>query len=504
MAKMYFAGVDVGTSSVKTAIFDEGGNMLSLASKAYDFDTDKPGYAEQDPNIWWDAVIDTIRKSLAKLGKNSSLVKAVGLSGQMHGLVPLDKNGTSIRKAILHCDTRANDIVHQIVASNKDKEIRNIVFNPIFPGFQMVSLCWMREHEPDLYEKISICLCPKDYIRYKLTGQLGTESTDASATLLYDMQRETWSKQVFRNLRLDISLVPKVIHNSCEIAGEILPDVSQLTGLPKGTLVVYGGADQAMHSLGNGIYKPGIMMANIGTSGQVVTLSDCCVKNPEFNTHLFRHVSDHSWYGMAAVLYAGSTFNWFRKNFAPENSFVELSQMAANVKPCCDGLVFFPCMGGERTPYLDPETRGMFSGISMLHKKCHFARAIMEGVAFAMKTCINKMNELYGRSERLVCAGGGVKGLTWAQIQADIYGRDVYISEIPEQACLGAAIVAAVGCNAFPNLMEACTNMAPKTDRVLSPNLDNMKRYDEFYEKVYVHLYEQNYASFHNMGLLSS
>lgn len=501
---MYFMGIDIGTSSAKTAIFNEKGDMLSLASKAYDFDADKPGYAEQDPEDWWKAVTETIRSSLQKLGKEAEKVKAVGFSGQMHGLVPLDRDGKPVRKAILHCDVRAKDIVREITECFDGNRISDIMMNPVFPGFQMVSLCWMRKHEPELYSRIKTAVCPKDYVRYRLTGELGTESTDASGTLLYDMHREAWSEEIFRELGLSPEIVPERIHNSCEAAGRILPHVVEQTGLSPDTLVVYGGADQAMHSLGNGVYRPGIMMATIGTSGQVLMSSEEPIKNPELNTHIFRHVKEHSWYGLAAILYAGSTLNWFRRTFTPDSSYEALSQMASQVAPCAEGLVFFPCMGGERTPYLDSETRGMFSGISMCHGREHFARAIMEGVSFAVKTGIMKMNQLYGESEKLICAGGGVKGKVWAQIQADIYGKEIYISEISEQACLGAAITAAIGAGVFKNLEEACQAMVKKTEQIVEPDRENMKKYEEFYEKVYERLYIQNKEIFHNMNLFNS
>ncbi len=501
---MYFMGIDIGTSSAKTAIFNEKGDMVSLASKPYYFDADKPGYAEQDPEVWWEAVSETISRSLQELGKEAKEVKAVGLSGQMHGLVPLGKDGKPVRKAILHCDVRAKDVVQEIKAQFDGDRIADIMMNPVFPGFQMVSLCWMRKYEPELYSQIKTAVCPKDYVRYRLTGELGTESTDASGTLLYDMRREKWSEEIFQELGLSLETVPGQIHNSCETAGKILPHVAEQTGLSPDTLIVYGGADQAMHSLGNGVYRPGIMMATIGTSGQVLMISEKPVRNPELNTHTFRHVREHSWYGLAAILHAGSTLNWFRRVFAQDSSYEALSQMASQIKPCAEGLVFFPCMGGERTPYLDSETRGMFSGISMCHRREHFARAIMEGVSFAVKTGIDKMNQLYGETEKLICAGGGVKGKVWAQIQADIYGREIHISRISEQACLGAAITAAVGSGAFADLEKACQAMVKNTEYMIEPDMENKKRYEEFYEKVYERIYRQNKEIFHNMNLFNN
>lgn len=497
---MYVMGIDIGTSSTKTAIFDEQGQMKALAARPYNPDAERPGYAEQDPEVWWKAVVDTIQKSLRELQADPREIKAIGFSGQMHGAVPLDSEGRVTRKAILHCDVRAGDTVAELLEGDGGKRISDIVLNPLFPGFQLVSLCWMRIHEPELFQKIRQVICPKDYVRYRLTGIVGAEHTDASGTLLYDMKGETWSREIFQTLDLPSHIVPEEVHNSCEVAGTVSKEAAALTGLSAETKVVYGGADQAMHSLGNGIHRPGIMMATIGTSGQVLTVSNQSVHNPELNTHFFRHVQDHFWYGMAAVLHAGSTLNWFRRTFVENASYEDLSRMAGSVKPCCDGLVFFPCMGGERTPYLDSETRGMFSGFSMSHRKEHFARAIMEGVSFAMKTGIDRIDELYGRADKLICAGGGVKGREWAQIQADIYGREIYISKISEQACLGAAITAAVGSGAFRDLDEACDAMIQKEDMILEPNWEHTKQYEAFYSEVYSQLYAQNSELFHNMN----
>lgn len=497
---MYLMGIDIGTSSAKTAIFDEKGNMISLSASSYNPNSMKPGYAEQDPDIWWNAVQKTIKESVLKANISSNEIKAIGFSGQMHGLVPLDAENKVVRKAILHCDVRAKDVADDLSNAFRNEQISDIIMNPIFPGFQLVSLCWMRKYEYELFKKIKTVISPKDYVRYRLTGKIGVEHTDASATLLYDMQKENWSKTIFEKLDLDEDLVPKKIYNSYDIAGTVSAEAAALTGLSTNTVVVYGGADQAMHSLGNGVYKSGVMTATIGTGGQVLLVSEKPVFNSELNTHTFRHVKSHTWYGLGAVLHAGSTLNWFRRNFAKEYDYNELSEMASSISPCSEGLVFFPCMGGERTPYLDPEARGMFSGMSMHHQKRHFVRAIMEGVTFAMKMSIEKMNEIYGRADKLICAGGGVKSRIWTRLQADIYGRDIYISNISEQACLGAAIVASVGCGMFNDIETACEAMIQNAYLRIEPNWENVEVYEKFYFDVYSKLYKQNKDIFHKMN----
>ena len=488
---MYLLGIDIGTSGTKSAIFNTEGELISLASKEYVFESVKPGYAEQDPDVWWKAVVFTVKEAIKSSRLNAEQISVVGLSGQMHGLVALDKNGKVLRKAILHCDVRAAKEVDEIKEISNGR-IEKITFNPIFPGFQAVSLYWMKKHEKNLYDKIFKVVCPKDYIRYKMTGLLGTEHTDASGTLLYDMKNSKWSYDIFRILELKRELVPEEINKSYEVAGNITSEASKELGLSTKTIVAYGGADQAMHSTGNGIYQSGIEMATIGTSGQVLRICNEPIYNASLNTHLFKHVNDNTWYGLGAVLFAGSTLNWYKRTFCNDIQFDEISMQAESVEPGSEGLIFFPCMGGERTPYMDPNTRGVFLGVNVAHNKWHFARAIMEGVSFAMKCSIDKMDNLYGQAENIICAGGGVKGNVWAQIQADVYGRSIHISSVKEQACLGAAIVAGIAGGGFKDLNDACGRMCNDKMKVLEPIASHREIYDKIYKDIYLQIYKSN------------
>ena len=491
----YLIGTDIGTSSVKTIVFSEDGVTLSTVSKEYTFDVPKIGYAEQDPEVWWKCAVQTISEAIDRAGINAKDIKGVGLSGQMHGLVALDKENNVIRKSILHCDVRSTEQVDEIRASFGD-EFSNITYNPIFPGFQLISLLWLRQNEPWNYDKTVKVICSKDYIRYKLTGEIGAEATDASGTLAYDMERQTWSEQILDKLNVDRNLFPECEHSSCDIAGTVTKATAKETGLKAGTPVVYGGGDQAMHSLGNGVYRKGIMTATIGTSGQVLCISDRPVTNPKLNTHTMRHVNHDTWYGLGATLNAGVTLNWFRRNFTENCDFDRLVIEAETAPPCCDGLVFFPCMVGERTPYMDASTRGMFLGISLAHNRGHMARAIMEGVAFAMKESLDILTELYSEPQKTICAGGGAKSRLWLQIQADIYEREVYMSETSEQACAGAAIVAGVGCGLYSNLEESCERLVRINPMPIEPITENSKKYKEFYQTIYSQLYLRNHTLF--------
>lgn len=488
---MYLLGIDIGTSSTKSAIFDTDGRCITQASKEYVFDSEKPGFAEQDPEVWWDATVCSIKEAVQTGKIDIDQITAIGLSGQMHGLVALDENGKVLRNAILHCDVRAAKEAEEIKQISNG-EIEKIAYNPVFPGFQGVSLYWMKKHEPEIYHKIYKVICPKDYVRYKMTGIIGTEHTDASGTLLYDMKESCWSSRIFKILDLNEELVPAHIAKSYEVAGRLTESAAAELGLTCKTVIAYGGADQAMHSTGNGIYKSGVEMATIGTSGQVLRISDSPVFNEELNTHTFRHVSDNTWYGLGAVLFAGSTLNWYRRVFCKNTSFETLSEEAEQIAPGSDGLVFFPCMGGERTPYMDPLAKGAFLGISVMHDKRHFARAIMEGVSFAMKCSIQKINELYGDADSLICAGGGVKGSVWAQIQADIYNQNIQVSSIKEQACLGAAIMAGIGCGSFDSLKDACEKMCDADMKTVAPEQQYVSAYERIYRDVYLKIYDAN------------
>lgn len=495
----YLLGTDIGTSSVKTAVFRQDGMLMGLASKDYSFDIPQLGFAEQDPDVWWEAAALSVRNAVEKSGVQPSEIVCIGLSGQMHGLVPLGADGCSVRKAILHCDVRANKAVMDIEKRIGKNAFYDITYNPVFSGMQLVSLVWMRENEPDLFNQIDTALCPKDYVRYKLTGEIGVEATDASATLAYDMVHQQWSDSLIDHLGLPTRFFPEKIHRPYDIAGTITQKAAEKTGLIPGTPVVYGGSDQSMHSLGNGVLDAGTMMVTIGTSGQALMLSQQPKKNPEMNTHTFRHVNDDMWFGMGACLYAGVTLNWFKKTFLPSCSYAELDSLAEKTLPCSDGLVFFPAMSGERTPYVDMKTRGLFTGITIAHTAGHFVRAIMEGVSMELKQSIELLKKMYGEPKQIICAGGGSASKIWQQIQADIYGRPIHVLDIKEQACFGAAIVAGVGCGLFSDIQSGFSEMYHGCSRIIEPIPLNKKKYEQYYDGVFKQLYPQNKKIFHEM-----
>ncbi len=492
-------GIDIGTSSLKSLIMTRNGTILAVAAKEYSFDVPESGRAEQDPAIWWNALVETVKRALTDSGIKAEDIKGVGFSGQMHGMVPLDKNMKVVRNAILHCDVRSAEQCVTMEKTFPDNELNRLSYNPIFPGMQLVSLIWMKTHEPENFARTVKVVCPKDYIRYMLTDEIGTERTDASGTLAYDVKKQDWAYGVIDRLGLDRALFPDCRFAPYDVAGEICSKAAAETGLLKGTPVVYGGGDQSMQSIGNGLYESGNMTATIGTSGQVMRISDNPIYNAALNTHTFCHVLPGISFSMAAVLNAGITLNWFKRNFAPDLSYAQMSAMAQTVRPGSEGLFFFPAMMGERTPYLDASARGIFLGASFMHTKAHFIRAIMEGVSFEMKTGIDILNDLYGEPAYIVVAGGAVKSAAWLQMQADIYAKTLCIKQSEEQACVGAAIMAGIGCAVYMDVADGCKTAVAGAVRYVEPIRENVERYSEYYDRVFKHIYDNNADAFRSL-----
>ncbi len=494
----FLLGIDLGTTGVKCSLISVDGKSMSTSFKEYMYDIPSPGYAEQNPEDWWSATTHIISDLISK--HPNSDICGVGLSGQMHGLVALDVSGELVCPAILHCDMRSTEIVERICADIGRDRMYDCTFNPVFPGFQLLSLLWLRDNEPESYRRIRHVICPKDYIRYRLTGEIGIEATDCSATLLYDMKAQCIAEGLLGELGIGRSVFSEKIHNPTDIAGYITDEAAKQTGIRKGVPVVFGGSDQSIHSVGNGVLEPGDAMMTIGTSGQAMMITDRPIKNNMQNTHTFRHVEHGKWYAMGAMLHAGITLNWFKAGFAPHLSYEDLSNMAANVPPCSDGLAFFPAMVGERTPYFDPDARGVFSGLSLRHTLPHFPRAIMEGVTMELFSGLKILIELYAEPKRLVCAGGATSSRVWSQIQADVYGKEVYLSEHREQGTIGAAVVAGVGTGIFNNIKEGYACMVHTPHRMVIPIAENVKIYGEFYNEVFLKIYPANSEIMKNSG----
>jgi len=486
---MYFIGIDVGTSGTKTILTDSKGNILATATFEYPLYQPQIGWAEQNPEDWWDASVKGIKAVLEKSKVNPEEVKAVGLTGQMHGLVMLDKNYNVIRPSIIWCDQRTAKECDEITEKVGKERLIEITANPALTGFTASKILWVRNNEPQNYEKVYKILLPKDYIRFKLTGEFATDVSDASGMQLLDIKNRCWSDEVLEKLEIDKELLGKV-YESPEVTGKVSRQASEITGLCEGTLVVAGGGDQAAGAVGNGIVKTGVISSTIGSSGVVFAHLDEFKIDPQGRVHTFCHAVPGKWHVMGVTQGAGLSLKWFRDNFAhiekaafefiDKDPYILMDQEAELANPGADGLVFLPYLMGERTPILDPYAKGIFFGITAKHTRREFIRAVMEGVVFSLKNCLDILYEMGIEVKEVRVSGGGAKSKLWRQMQADIFEMDVWTLNSKEGPAFGAAILAAVGAGEYQKVEEACDTMIQKVDSC-RPN----EKLFEIYRKTY-------------------
>ena len=483
----YLLGIDLGTQSAKALLLGEEGHVLGSRSGKYPILTPSLGYAEQDPSSWWLAVTNAVKCLLGETGVDPHKISAVGLSGQMHGMVPLDESGEVVRPAIIWCDQRANAYVDSVYQIMGKEVFSQITLNPLSPGFQLATLLWMRDHEAENYKRVVTVVLPKDYIRYRLTGSLGSEITDASSTLVFDTSARCWSKKIIESLGLDGSYFPE-LSDPLNVVGGVTAAAAMETGLASGTPVIAGGSDQPMQALGNGIISPGTVSVTTGTGGQLFSVVDQPVLNPALNTHTFCNVLPGTWYVEAATLSAGLSLSWFETSVAHVQGFETLTAEAAAVPPGSEGLFFLPYLAGERTPHFDPEARALFYGLTLRHNRAHMTRAIMEGVAFSYRDCLSIMENLGICANYIIASGGGARSPLWLQIQSDILGREIRTTWVTEQASFGAALAAGVGVGMFTDISEACARLLHGEGQVVHPDPERSKVYDKCYP-IYRDLY---------------
>jgi len=480
-------GVDLGTSSTKTVIIDPRGNTLSLAAQEYSFDTPRPGWAEQDPEVWLQAALGTMRQALNQADLPPERIAAVGLSGQMHGTVCVDDQGQIVRPAIIWADQRSREQVARVYRQLGQERLGEWTANPLATGFMLATWLWLREHEPQADQTTAYLLLPKDYVRYRLTGELGSEPSDASSTLLFDTARRRWSTALLEALEIDPGLLPPV-RESAEVAGGLQAEVASASGLRAGTPVVYGGADQSMQALGHGIVEPGVVSCTIGTGGQIFAPVVEPVYDRSLRLHLFCHALPDTWHLMAAILSAGLSLKWLRDGVFEKRSYQALAEMAAGVVPGAEGLFFLPHLAGERTPHMDPQAQGAWVGLTLRHHRGHLVRAVMEGVVLALRQGFELMLELGVPAKRVVASGGGTQHPLWLQLQADIFKRPIYRTQTKEAAAVGAALLAGVGVGVYPDARAACRQTVRWADEVILPIPESVTLYDDVYA-VFCQLY---------------
>jgi xylulokinase len=506
----YLLGIDIGTSGTKTVLFDTSGNMVGTAISEYPLSQPYPGWAEQNPEDWWNATLWTINEVTNKTGVNGKDIKAIGLSGQMHGLVLLDANHQVLRPSIIWCDQRTTQECEQITQRVGKERLIELTANPALTGFTASKILWVRNQEPDIYRQVKKILLPKDYIRFKLTGTFATEVSDASGMQLLDIKHRCWSDEVLDKLQIDKELLADVFESQV-VSARVSPEVAQQTGLIDGTPVVGGAGDQAAAAIGNGIVKPGIVSSTIGTSGVVFAYTRRPVIDPGGRVHTFCHAIPDTWQVMGVTQAAGLSLKWFRDTFCDAEKqkaldlgidvYDLLNQEVDKVPAGAEGLLYLPYLMGERSPHLDPSARGVFFGMSPRHHKEEMLRAVMEGVTYSLKDCLEIIKQMGVTVNEVRASGGGAKSEPWRRMQADIFNTDVVTVNSAEASALGVALLAGVGVGIYSSIEDACDKVIQKTSHV-HPNTDNQKVYAGYY-RAYRNLYTSLKDNFKELAALT-
>jgi len=485
VARASFLGVDVGTSGVKAILVDTSGEVLASAITPLQLSTPHPGWAEQDPDAWWAATSAAIRTVLAARPGESP--DAVGVSGQMHSSVFLDAHGEVIRPALLWCDGRTTQECREITERiGGEQRLRDLASNPALEGFTLPKVLWLRRYEPEAFARLATVMLPKDFIRFKLTGVVATEPSDASATLMYDTARMRWSNEILDAVNVPRSLVPDV-GGSSEILGRVSVEAAGATGLRPDTPVVGGGADNACGAAGVGAIAPGEAVSSWGTSGTVLAPMSEPRVDPSLRAHTFCHVVPGVWYLMGVVLSAGGAFAWYRDQLARDLTSTgeaneRLNAEAMAIPPGADGVTFLPYLQGERTPHRDASARGAILGLSLAHSRAHVTRAVVEGVCFALRDSVTILQELGVVPNHMLLTGGGARVPFLRRMQADVFGLPVFTVNREEGPAYGAALLAAVGAGAFPDLAAAAAATLQRA-AVEEPAPSAHAAYDEPYRR---------------------
>jgi xylulokinase len=478
-------GIDVGTGGTRAVVIDPDGKVVASATAEHvPFVSTRRGWAEQDPEDWWLATITVVREVLSQ--SSSDEIKAVGLSGQMHGLVMLNQAGELLRPAIIWCDQRTDSqckSLTEIVGANRLVEL---TCNPALTGFTLPKMLWVREWEPEVWRNVRTVLLPKDYVRLKLSGDRATDVADASGTLLFDVKARKWSSEMLSATEIDDRLLPRV-YESPEVTGSISNAAAETTGLRAGTPIIAGGGDQAAGAVGMGIVRSGTASATIGTSGVVFASTDKPLLDPRGRVHTFCHAIPGRWHVMGVTQGAGLSLRWFRDQFgaiegAGCSGYDRLTQEASLVSSGSDGLIWTPYLMGERTPHLDPFAKAALVGLTASHTRAHIVRAIMEGVAFSLRDTFEIFKEIGVRVDEIRLGGGGARSSLWRQIQADVNGQPVNTVAAEEGAAFGAALLAGVGVGIWPSVDAACDAVVRIADH-LGPNAESVKILAQQYER---------------------
>jgi xylulokinase len=470
----YLLGIDVGTTGSKALLVGADGAVKGSATTEYPMFTPQPLWAEQDPADWWAATVNSIRQVLGEGEVKPGQVAGIGLTGQMHGLVLLDAGGEVLRPCIMWNDQRTAAQCAAITEKVGARRVLQLTGNPVLPGFTAPKIAWVREHEPQVYNRIAKVLLPKDYVRYRLTGAFFGEVSDASGTSMFDVGRREWSDEMLAALNVPREWLPEVTESPV-VSARTSAKAAAETGLKQGTPVVGGGGDQAAQAVGTGIVAEGVVSVTLGTSGVVFASSEAYRTEPEGKLHAFCHAVPGMWHLMGVMLSAAGSFRWYRDALGDleqvqaaesgRDTYDLLTEAAVEVPPGCEGLLFLPYLTGERTPYPDPNARGVFFGLTLRHRKAHLTRAVLEGVAFGLRDSLELMRALGLTIEQVRASGGGARSPLWRQILTDVFDTEIVRVNVTEGAAYGAALLAGVGAGVYSGVAEACEAVIRATER---------------------------------------
>ncbi|MCL2587814.1 MAG: xylulokinase [Oscillospiraceae bacterium] len=498
----YIIGIDIGTSGTKTVLFNEAGVPQASATVEYPMYQPQNGWAEQDPAHWWDATVSSLRTVIREANIPAHEIAGIGLSGQMHGLVMLDKDGEVLRNSIIWCDGRTTKQCDEITARVGAKRLMELTANPALPGFTASKILWVREHEPEVYAKCCHILLPKDYIRYKLTGVCATEVSDASGMNLMDVPGRCWSDEILSVLDIDRALLADM-YESYQVTGKVTDHVAALTGLTAGTPVVGGAGDNAAASVGTGVVETGRAFTTIGTSGVIFAHTDRASIDPQGRVHTFCAAVPDAWTVMSCTLSAGGSLQWFRNNFAGAematakemgiDPYELMTKQAEQVPIGANRLLFLPYLMGERSPLLNADARGVFFGLSGMHTRRDMLRAVMEGVVYSQRDCLDVLRGMGVTFTEMLATGGGGKSPLWRQMLADNYNCPVVTEQVGEGPALGVAILAGVGTGLYESVPAACKKLL-RFNEAQQPIAENTAAYTPYYalyKEVYLALKSQ-------------
>lgn len=484
----YVIGVDLGTSAVKILLVNQNGEVCHEVSKSYPLMIERSGYSEQNPEEWVEKTNSGLAELIEQFDGDVKDIEGISFSGQMHGLVLLDKDNKVLRNAILWNDTRTTKQCQEIYDVVGKQKLLEITKNPALEGFTLSKILWVKENEPEIFEQAHVFMLPKDYLRFRITGNIHLEYSDAAGTLLLDVANREWSREIQNLFNLSPEFYPPLVE-SHEFVGKITAPFAEATNLSEDTKVFAGGADNACGAIGSGILSEGKTLCSIGTSGVVLSYEERNDLDFEGKVHYFNHGEEGAYYTMGVTLAAGYSLSWFKDTFAREEAFETFLEGIEDVPAGSNGLLFTPYVVGERTPHADSNIRGSFIGIDASHERKHFARSVLEGITFSLNESIEIFRESGKKIDSIISIGGGAKNEIWLQMQADIFNAKVEKLTSEQGPGLGAAMLAAYGCGWFASLKE-CADIFIQSSRTFFPIKENVEAYREIFP-IYQQVYRQ-------------